>query len=89
MPENKDPHDSKFENLDDMINRMNTTIRSGGLGGKIITIESLQCDASIDWKIDSGVSLTTFSSKNIFILRIFYEQGSPCDEEIGEISFVK
>ncbi len=87
IPENKDNCDfsgSKFEKLDDVINRMNATIKSGGLEGKIITIESLQYDASNDWKIDTEVSLSSLSTKNVFILRIFYELGLPSDEEIGE-----
>lgn len=90
VPDNTDKYDfsgSRFERLDDVVARLNKTIRSGGIVGRIISVESLQCDASTDWKIDTEVSLSSFSSKSIFILRIFYEQGSPCTEEIGECRF--
>ncbi|CAG2119113.1 unnamed protein product, partial [Medioppia subpectinata] len=67
---------------------MNATIRSGGLEGKIITIESLSYDATNDWKIDPEVSLSSMSSKNMFILRIFYEIGLPSTQEIGIQDFL-
>ena len=84
-PELTDISKCKFERLDDVIQRLNQRIRSGGINGNIITIESLQCNASIDWKIDSQTSLTTFTNKIVFILRIFYQNGGPpCDQEIGK-----
>ncbi|RWS10842.1 hypothetical protein B4U79_14840, partial [Dinothrombium tinctorium] len=79
IPLNKDDGDfsgSKFENLDELIDRVNTTIiKNNGIEGRIITIETLQCEAGIDWKVDPEVSLSSLSTKNIYILRIFYEQG--------------
>ena len=65
IPENKEELDysaSKFENLDDLIARTNEMIRTGGIDGKIITIESLQFDANNDWKIDTEVSLSSLST---------------------------
>ena len=87
IPENKEQSDyspNKFERLDEVIARTNNMIRSGGLGGRIITIESISFDATNDWKIDTEVSLSSFSNKTIFILRIFYELGDPSKETIGE-----
>ncbi|XP_054167314.1 uncharacterized protein LOC128964703 [Oppia nitens] len=66
---------------------MNDTIRSGGLEGKIITIECLSYDATNDWKIDTEVSLSSLSNKNVFIVRVFYEMGLPSNEEIGIVDF--
>lgn len=74
---------TKHESLDDVVNRVNGKIRQGQLEGRLITIETLQCDAGLDWSVDPDVSLSFFSSKSVFILRIFYEQGPACEEEIG------
>lgn len=90
IPENKDPSEYSatsakgFETLAEVINRTNAMIRSGGLSGQIITIESISFDANNDWKIDTEVSLSSFSTKTVFILRIFYELGEPSYETIGE-----
>ncbi|RWS29265.1 hypothetical protein B4U80_10132 [Leptotrombidium deliense] len=86
IPLNKDDSDysgTKFENLDELVERVNANISNNGIDGRIITLETLQCEAGTDWKVDPEVSLSSFSSKNMFILRIFYEQGTPCDELIN------
>lgn len=58
-------------------------MRTDGLDGRIITIESLAYEASHDWKIDTETSLSYFSSKNMFIVRIFYECGPLTRDQIG------
>ena len=86
MPEyKKNGAESRFEDLDDLIGRFNEEMRTTGLKGNIITIESLAYEASKDWKIDTDTSLSYFSNKNVFIIRIFYELGDLTHERIGRV----
>lgn len=90
MPEYKKTEgaESKFEDLDDLIERINEEMRTAGLEGRIITLESLSYEASNKhWKIDTECSLSCFSNKNVFILRIFYEFGEQTYEKIGMNSY--
>ena len=65
--------DSRFEELDEVIERFNAQIQTnGGIQGNILTIETVAYEANNDWKIDPQASLSSLSSKNILILRIFY-----------------
>ena len=52
----------------------NEEMKTKGLNGKILTVESLPYEATKDWKIDTETSLSTFSNKNVFNVRIFYEK---------------
>ena len=85
MPEyKKNESESRFEDLDDLIERINEEMRTTGLEGRIITLESLSYEASnSNWKIDTECSLSCFSNKNVFILRIFYELGEQTYVRIG------
>lgn len=80
--------ESRFEDLDDLIGRINEEMRTTGLDGRIITLESLSYEAnSKHWKIDTECSLSCFSNKNVFILRIFYAFGETTYEKIGMSAF--
>ncbi len=85
MPEYKKfETESRFEDLDDLIGRINDEMRDIGLEGRIITLESLSYEASNKhWKVDTECSLSCFSNKNVYILRIFYEFGEQTYERIG------
>ncbi|CAG2173560.1 unnamed protein product, partial [Oppiella nova] len=48
----------------------------------------LSYDATNDWKIDTEISLSSMSNKNLFIMRIFYEIGTPSTQEIGIQDFL-
>lgn len=76
--------ESRFEDLDDLIRKFNEDSATKGLDGRIITIESLAYEATKDWRIDTQTSLSSFSTKNVFILRIFYELGDPTRDQIGK-----
>lgn len=76
---------AEFEDLDDLIGRFNEDMRTNGLDGSIITIESLAYEATKDWKIDTETSLSSFSTKNVFILRIFYQLGETTRDRIGNL----
>ena len=78
----------KFENLDDVVNRVNKDIKERKIEGRLVTIETLQCDADLNWKVDPNVSLSFFSSKTVFILRVFFERGPHCEEEIGKFELI-
>jgi len=74
--------DSRFEELDQLIDRFNSQLQREGMGGTILTIETVAYEANNDWKIDAQASLSSLSSKNILILRIFYlEEQSNSDEQ--------
>lgn len=64
----------EFEDLDDVIKRFNKDIiDNNGFDGRIISIESAAYDANLEWEINTEQTLSMLSTKNIFILRIFYE----------------
>ncbi|KAI1303177.1 hypothetical protein HDE_02418 [Halotydeus destructor] len=83
-----DERTNKFETLDDVVNRVNKQLDEGRIEGRILTIETLQCDAGHDWTVLPDVSLSFFSNKSVFILRLFIEQGPPTEQEIGIADFV-
>ena len=75
--------DSRFEELDQLIERFNAQVLANdGIQGTIITIETVTYEANNDWKIDTKASLSTLSSKNILILRIFF-----LEKKIVKINF--
>ncbi|CAG2110036.1 unnamed protein product [Medioppia subpectinata] len=80
--------DGNFENLDDVVSRINAKIRAQNFDGKrLITIESLNVEANGDWKIDTELSVAEESSRHVTIIRLFYEEGSCLEEEIGIADF--
>uniref|UniRef100_T1K1F9 Uncharacterized protein n=2 Tax=Tetranychus urticae TaxID=32264 RepID=T1K1F9_TETUR len=91
IPENRGDGDSfcpKFENLNQCVERINKMVREKKINGTIITVESLNCEAEIDWKINPEQTLNFFTNKTVTILRIFYEKGPPSELEIGIKDFV-
>jgi hypothetical protein len=80
--------DGNFENLDDVVSRINAKIRATNFDGRrLITIESLNVEANGDWKIDSELSVAEESSRHVTIIRLFYEEGPCLEEEIGIADF--
>ncbi|CAG2161784.1 unnamed protein product [Oppiella nova] len=80
--------EGNFENLDDVVARINAKIRAQGFDGRrLITIESLNVEANADWKIDPELSVVEESSRHVTIIRLFYEQGDCLEEEIGIADF--
>ncbi|XP_053206350.1 uncharacterized protein LOC128390628 isoform X2 [Panonychus citri] len=91
IPENRGDGDSfcpKFENLNQCVERINKMTQERKINGTIITIESLNCEAEIDWKINPEQTLNFFTNKTVTIIRIFYEKGPPNQLEIGIKDFV-
>ncbi|UXI20051.1 zinc finger protein 235-like [Sarcoptes scabiei] len=66
----------QFEDLDDVIERINHSIENDGINGRIISIESIAFDANFGWEIDPQTTLSTISNKNVFIVRVFFEENS-------------
>jgi len=80
--------DGNFENLDDVVSRINAKIRAQNFDGRrLITIESLNVEANGDWKIDTELSVAEESSRHVTIIRLFYEEGPCLEEEIGIADF--
>ena len=74
IPKMKNDITCEFEDLDDVIKRFNKDIiDNNGFDGRIISIESAAYDANLEWEINTEQTLSMLSTKNIFILRIFYE----------------
>lgn len=79
---------SRFENLDQVIARVNTFLKDTGIDGKILTIESVPCEAGADWKFNPEMTFTELMGKTVFVLRIYFLKNSKCQEEIGKRAFV-
>lgn len=80
--------DGNFENLDDVVARINAKIRAQNFDGRrLITIESLNVEANSDWKIDTELSVAEESSRHVTIIRLFYEEGPCLEEEVGIADF--
>uniref|UniRef100_T1KXM2 Uncharacterized protein n=1 Tax=Tetranychus urticae TaxID=32264 RepID=T1KXM2_TETUR len=77
-----------FKKLDDLVERANILIRKEEIQGRIICVETVTYEADTDWKVDPDETLSALSTKKLFILRIFYEEGLPLQEEIDIIDFV-
>lgn len=73
-----------FAKLHDLIEQANILIRKEEIQGRIISVETVTYEANTDWKIDPDATLSALSTKKLFILRIFYEEGLPLQEEIGK-----
>ncbi|XP_054161102.1 uncharacterized protein LOC128959187 [Oppia nitens] len=66
--------DGSFDNLDDVVNRINDQIRSKELtGSRLITIEALNVVANGEWRIDTELSVADESVRHVTIIRVFYE----------------
>lgn len=72
--------------MDDIVTDLNKTINSGQLDGRIITVQSLKCEAEYNWAFDPETTLSSLTLNNVYILRIFFEMGPQCDEEVGMLS---
>ncbi|KAH9426135.1 hypothetical protein DERP_007075 [Dermatophagoides pteronyssinus] len=74
IPRMKNDITCEFEDLDDVIKRFNDEIiQNNGFDGRILAIESASYDANLEWEINTEQTLSILSTKNLFILRIFYE----------------
>jgi len=80
---------NEFENIDEVVMRMNQSIKSEEVQGKIINIQTIACSTGQDWSFDPECSEpSTLIGKSVYILRIFYELGPPHEEEVGFADFV-
>lgn len=82
VPETDEKGD--FDNLDRMIRRANVLMMKKEIQGKVICIETISYEAATDWSIDTEATCSAFSTKKLFILRIFYEEGRPLNQELGK-----
>lgn len=62
----------EFERLDECLAKLNDLIRNGLIKGRILSIETAACEATVEWKIDTECSFTALTSKNVNFLRCFY-----------------
>lgn len=67
-------NENSFETIDDLLTRINVRLKQPDtLLWNIITIESLKIESNSEWTIDSEISLAEESSRQLTILRLFYE----------------
>ena len=62
----------KFERLEDCLRKLNRLIKGGEIAGRILNVETGSCEATVKWKIDTEISFTALTSKNVNFLRCFY-----------------
>lgn len=79
-------YDKIHETLDPMIERINTNFLLNGLNGRILSIQSVPCEAELDWCINPERTLTELMSKTVTIIRIFYVIGDTTWPQIGMIT---
>lgn len=80
VPEcNEENENSKFERLDDCLRKLNRLIRDGEIAGRILNVETGSCEATVKWKIDTEISFTALTSKNVNFLRCFYVENERPD----------
>ena len=73
VPEcNEENENSKFERLEDCLSKLNSLIKAGEIAGRILNVETGSCEATVKWKIDTEISFTALTSKNVNFLRCFY-----------------
>lgn len=80
VPEcNEENENSKFERLEDCLGKLNRLIQDGEIAGRILNVETSSCEATVKWKIDTEISFTALTSKNVNFLRCFYVESERPD----------
>ncbi|KAI3477012.1 hypothetical protein L1887_61372 [Cichorium endivia] len=64
----------KFERLEDCLKKLNRLIKSGEIKGRVLNVETGSCEATVKWKIDTEITFTALTSKNVNFLRCFYAE---------------
>jgi hypothetical protein len=78
-----------WEQLDDVVETINDSIRSGEIKGKLLNIESINYDANDEWVVDTECpKQKEFTSKQITIIRVYYEIKETLPEDIAIFDFV-
>ncbi len=78
-----------WEKLDDIVETINDSIRSGEIRGKLLNIESINYDANDEWIVDpESPKQKEFTSKQVTIIRVYYEIGKTLPEDIAISDFV-
>ncbi len=78
-----------WEQLGDVVETINDSIRIGEIKGKLLNIESVNYDANHEWIIDTECpKQKEFTSKQVTIIRVYYEIGEKIPEDIAIFDFV-
>lgn len=84
------------DNIDTLVQAANRHIFEEKLKGNIITVQTVDCDSSEDWKFNPEETFCGFGKMNedkkpkfkVSILRIFYDVDHESNEEIGIQDFL-
>lgn len=84
------------DNIEAVLGVVNHHIFQGRIKGKIISVETVECDSSDDWEYNSENTFVGFgklkddaiSRFKVSVLRVFYDAQQDSNEEIGMADFV-
>ena len=76
-----------WQQLDDVIETINESIRSGFIAGQLLNIESVNYDANEEWVVDTECpKQKEFTSKQETALRVYHVSNAPVDHPIEEVT---